>query len=64
LVTKGGHGGVIWMAGLPIGQNDHAGTHQAQNANNFDAVFERIFDRAIGQIERLTPADAQQPRRR
>ena len=50
------------MPCLPIGQNDHAGTQEAQHAHNFEAVFQGVFDRAVGQVERLPPAHAQQAR--
>jgi len=48
------------MAGLPIGQNDDAGAELSQNPHDLDAVFQGVFNRTVGQIERLTPADAQQ----
>ena len=46
------------MAGLPVGKDHDAGTEQAQDADDGDAVFESVFDGAVGQGERLTPANA------
>ena len=47
------------MARLPVGQNDDARAEQAEDADDGDAVFEGVFDGAVGQVERLAPADAE-----
>ncbi len=60
LVAQRGDRGVVRVARLPVGQNDHAGTKEPQYTHNLEAIFERIFDRSVGQIERLPPANAQE----
>ena len=50
------------MACLPIGQNHHAGPQLAQNAGDLDAIFERVLNRAVGQVERLPPGNTQNAR--
>ena len=50
------------MARLPVGQNHDAGAQLAQHAHDLDAIFKGVFDRAVGQVERLPPADAEQTR--
>ena len=53
---------MVGVARLPVGQNDDAGAEQAQDAHDFEAVFQGVFDRAVGQVESLPPAGAQQAR--
>ena len=50
------------MARLPVGKNDDAGAQLAQDAHDGDAILKRVFDRAVGQVERLAPAHAENAR--
>jgi hypothetical protein len=51
---------VVGVAGLPVRQDYNARPKQAQDLHNLDAIFKGILYRAVGQIECLPPADAQQ----
>ena len=62
-IAKRCHNRMIGMARLPVGQDHNARPHLAQHANNFRAILQCILDSAVGQVERLAPAHAQQPRR-
>ena len=50
------------MARLPVGKNDDAGAKLAQDAHDGDAIFKRVCDCAIREVERLTPANAENAR--
>ena len=62
-VAQRRHDRVIGMPRLPVRQNHHPRAQLAQYARNLDAIFKGVFDRAIGQVERLPPANAEQLRR-
>jgi hypothetical protein len=44
------------MARLPVGKDHDARAEEAEDADYGDAVFQGIFDCAVGEIESLTPA--------
>jgi hypothetical protein len=48
---------VIRVPRLPVGQNDHPRPQPAQHGDDLQPVLPGIFDAAVGQIERLAPAD-------
>jgi hypothetical protein len=50
------------MARLPIGKDHNARAQLAQDTRDLDAVFECVFDCAVGQVERFTPAHAEEMR--
>ena len=61
-VAERGGDGVVGMARLPVRKDDDAGTELAQNAHDGDAIFKRIFDSAVREVERLPPANAENAR--
>jgi len=61
-VTERGDDGVIGMARLAVGKNNDAGAQLSQHAHDFQAIFKGVGDGAVGQVERLTPANAEQSR--
>jgi hypothetical protein len=52
-VAERGGGVVVGVATLPIGKDDDPGPQATQNGGDLEAVGLRIFDVAIGEIERL-----------
>ena len=62
-ISKGRNNRVVWMASLPVRQNHHTRTHLSQNVDNLLSILQRVLDRAIRHIERVTPAHSEQPRR-
>ena len=60
IVTQVRGDGVIRMARLPIRKNDDTWTEMAQDAHDFNSVVERVFDRAIGNVESLSRRDAEE----
>src|SRR6266568_983190 len=51
---------VVGMARLPVRQDDYARTNTTQNVDNLLPVVESVFDCAVGQVECIAPAYAQQ----
>src|ERR1039458_8771484 len=57
LVAKRGCGGVVGVPGLPVGEDHDAGAKLAQNPYDPGAVFQGVFNRAVGQVESLPPSN-------
>ena len=50
---------MVRMPPLPVRKEDNAGASLADHSRNLQPVFPRVLDAAIGNIERLPPAHAQ-----
>ena len=56
-VAEGGRGGVVWMAGLPIGKNDHPRACFSYDTRDLEAIFPGVFDASVGDVEGMTILD-------
>ncbi len=57
--AEGRGDGVIGVARLPVRKYDDAGTKPAKDAHDGDAIFKRVGYGAISEVERVTPANAE-----
>ena len=53
---------MVRVAALPVGKDDDARTQAAKNGGDLEAVLAGVLDVAVGEIERLAMADAEDAR--
>ena len=50
---------MVGVARLPVRQNHDAGTELPENAHDCDAILKSVGECAVREVERLTPANAE-----
>src|ERR1700733_4207596 len=50
---------MVGMPALPVGKNDDAGTQTAQDGSQLQTIDQRVFDVAVGQVERFAMGNIQ-----